>query len=211
MAVLATDDFNRADKNTSDSTELDSASPVHDWTASGGFFKLLTNTARAANAGADAAEFNNDVTWPDDQYAKATLGTVSATGGLGSGYGVVVRAAAGTNAYRLVGNDNGWELLRFVAGAGTALSSNTSTVFATGDTIELRCSGVGATVTFVALKNDVEFSLGAGQTDTHADRRLSGNPGVGHSSTTDAADGVDSWEGGDLILSSTTLWAQSVM
>lgn len=179
MTVLATDDFNRADN-----LDLGVA-----WTPNVDTFKIVGNVAKAINPGtSDAAERNNSVSFPNNQWAEATLGTVTGGGGLGSGYGPAVRMGATDTLYRVVGNSAGFELSRFVAGAFTSIASGAGTTFATGDVLYLEWQGAIP----VMKKNGASF--GSPPSDSAI---AGGAAGVAESAVVDAADGINSWQAGD--------------
>lgn len=191
--VLATDDFNRTDN-----VDLGTA-----WDPSKGTFKIASNNAKTTDLGADTAELNNTVTWPDDQYSRVVLGTVD-THTVGLGYGPGARL--GTNSgYRVVGNTSGWELSRYTANVFTFIANGTSPTFATGDVIDFQVTGQ-AVVAFVmrkalAASPTVFVEFGAGNSDSSVGRVLSGSAGVTESADVTAAAGIDSWEGGGFTAS----------
>jgi hypothetical protein len=187
MGVLALDTFTR-----SDSADLGT-----NWEPNQSAFKVASFQAKAVAPAGDACERNKDVTWPDNQYSKVTLGTCF-VGAIDTGYGPAVRISTVTliEFYRLIASTGGWALVRFNAGVSATVASSAGTTFTDGDVVELQVSGTGATVSFVMKKNGVEFS--AGTTDVSGSRLVTGSAGVSHSSSTLAANGIESWEGGDL-------------
>lgn len=180
MAALWLDNFNRANDN-------DIADGVNYETANGPM-DLVSNQIVSGSLGSDAAvRVLGGITWPADQYVQARLVSPQADG-VGSGHGVIARSsnAAGNTFYRLVGNASGFELVRFPA--GTSIASGAGTTFANGDIIGMQWKGTAYTLT----KNGATFASG---TDANI---ASGNPGLGHSSTSSGASAIDDLEAGSL-------------
>jgi hypothetical protein len=185
MAVLATDNFNRAD----------SASLGASWTTpTGDLAWRITSNAATYNtvSGADTAGVYNAITWPADQYSqvKATAGT----GGGGVGVGPTCRAAsAAQTRYRLVAcgaATSNIELSKEVAGTFTSIWFRTSS-FANGNLVRLEAQGT----TLRAYNAGVQ--VGASSTDSSI---ASGNAGFLYSAI-DASISADDWEGGDFTTS----------
>jgi hypothetical protein len=187
VGALATDNFTRADGN-----DLGTAWDVQTGNTR---FGIASNRAAPSALGSDCAENNNSATWPNDQYSKATIGSLTGGGnGTGSGIGVTCRAASGANTmYRAVGGTTpaGSEVGKSVAGSFTALFGN-ATTWAAGDVIEIRA--VGTTISL--YRNG---SLVQSTTDSSI---ASGRPGVGYSSTVTAGT-LSAWEGGDFAAGAT--------
>lgn len=172
-----TDDFNRA--NNSD---LGAS-----WTTvtSEGNLEIISNTASTINVMTDDSERYSGVTWTDNQSSEAEI-TVSATDA-GAGLGVIVRcASAARTYYRIVINSDGeWELLKQVAGTGTALASGTTTYVAGA---VLKLSAIGTTIT---------STYNGSQIDTRTDSSIaSGSPGIALSSNITSGN-IDDWVGKD--------------
>jgi hypothetical protein len=181
MAVLASDDFNRTDAATLGAGWSETSVGV------------VSNHAKANDTGSDAYGYYSGATWPNDQYAEATLGTTTASG-VGTGYGVACRATSNTNLYRLIGNASGWELLRFNTATPTSLASSSATTFTAGDVIRLEVRTNGANCDWTVKKNGSTVTSGTGS-DTSP--LASGAGGVGYSSTDATAAGLNAWAGGD--------------
>jgi hypothetical protein len=189
MAVLATDDFNRAN-----STGLGA-----NWTAG-----ALSDTLNVnANACVPAVLPGNDcyyaytgITWPNDHYAQIKV-TVTSTGGGGVGGGVAVRRTGdGTTRYRAVVDhaaSNNVSLDRFLSGAYQNLALYTS-AWTDGDVLRLEAQGSSLRV----YRNGTQ--IGTTFTDANI---ASGSPGIDYSSSVSALT-MDDWEGGDLTGGPTT-------
>lgn len=181
MAVLATDDFNRAD----------SADFGTNWTVTTGdaAWRITSNTARVSNVDSDCSEYYNAGTWPNDQYSKFKLTTApdnTIANDIGIGPGCRFSTSARTY-YRSVGGTvQGCHVAKFVAGAITTIASS-ATDFANGDIIQLEA--VGTTIRL--LQNSVQITS---NTDSAI---ATGRPGVCFSSSTSSVPVVDDWEGGD--------------
>lgn len=188
MAVLATDDFNRADN-----ADLGADwTPQQDGTNGGDNFEIVSNTAKSPEAN-DSCEQQVTATWPNDQWSEATLFNTN-NSGQGAGSGVALRCAAvGTRTYyRFCANASGWTLGRLVGGTHTEIIGGTGTVWAAGDRVYLEVQGT----TLVAKKNT---TAGAGGTTvtTQTDANIaSGRAGIAHS-TSDVDAAIDVWQGGD--------------
>lgn len=180
MAVLASDDFNRADGSLGANWTLSTA-------IGGASFTIFSNTA-TITADQDTGEYYNTVTWPADQYAEVVFSTAGTHGDLGTGMGVCCRLAADQQTYyRAVASTLGYEVAKFIDGAYTQLATSAGTTFANGDT--LRFSVVGTTWTL--YKNGAQVATG---TDNAI---ASGNAGLVYSSsTTGDPPSVTSWAGG---------------
>src|SRR5260221_291047 len=139
MAVLATDNFNRAN-----------ADPIGTpWATTGDsqHFTIASNVATPASLVSDAGAFENTVTWPNDQYSQAQL-TVTGTGAGGTGLGVGVRMASGINYYRVVtdhGVSNNVELAKLVGGSYTQIWQRTQS-WTDGDTFYIEAQGTAIVV-----------------------------------------------------------------
>lgn len=195
MTLLATDDFNRANN-----ADLGAS-----WDATTGedAFNIISNVAADPTySSVDAGEINNTVTWPNDQYFNVELILVSADG-VGSGYGGLLRAAGGgvRSQYRVVANGSGWEFSRFDTGTSTSLASAASPTFATGDFVWGQIVGS----TFILKKNGVSF--GSPPTDS---TYTTGKVGISHSTPSGATSGINSFQGGDMLLRRSLFVLQAV-
>ena len=180
MAVLATDNFNRANAN-----------PIgNPWTSAGDStdFKILSNAVTPANLNGDCSAFENTVTWPNDQYSQVQV-TTTGTKGSDIGFGPLVRGATGKNYYRLIidaASSSNVALSKKINGTYTNLWTRTN-AFTSGDTIYLEMQGS----TLIAKSNGT--AIGASATDTSL---TTGKSGIAYSS--DETNGsIDNWEGGD--------------
>lgn len=195
MTVLATDTFDRADNE-----DLGANWTVVTGEAAG--FEIISNWAQPSDAGGtlgngydagDRAEIYTGASWPDAQYAQATIDQVAGTNNE-AGIGVLLRGAGGAQTYyRIVVNaaaSNNIEVGKIVTGAFTSLGQLTSGTWAGGTHIlKVQISGFVFSVyrdgAFVGNVTDGGSSI------------PSGYAGVAYSST--LTDGVLlDWEGGDL-------------
>lgn len=188
MAALATDSFNRANAN-----------PIGaNWTTvtSQGAFQIVSNAATVASLAADSASLHSGISWTgvNDQYAQANITQVGGGGGLGTGFGLVVRGDAATaTMYRLVvgTGSNNIELAKLITGAYTLIWDRTAT-FNSGDLIRLEAQGT----TLRVFINGVQ--VGANTTDSSI---ASGSPGMGYSASATSGS-MDNWEAGDFTSAS---------
>jgi hypothetical protein len=185
MAILASDNFNRADE--------DPLSGGGNWSVANSElkFKLISNAVVPAGPASDSGEYYSGVAWPNDQYSKAKLSCVGSGGG-GAGVGLKVRQASGANTqYRVVVDHaaaNNVDLQKVVAGSYSSVAGYPRTqAWADGDTWELRAQGT----TLSVWLNGVQ--VGADATDNGI---ASGSAGIAFSSTETSAS-IEDWEGGD--------------
>ena len=188
-AVLATDNFNRAD----------SATLGANWSVMTGQtgWQIVSNSARVLDTGVDCADRYSAVSWPNDQYSQAEV-TLSARAWVtGEGLGLLLRgSAAAETFYRFVtardtvGDDS--EFGKVVTGTFTALATRSFT-FSSGQVLYASASG-----TTIVLKYNGS-QLGASITDSAI---ASGSAGVASSSTVNGTDSLDNWEGGSIESSS---------
>jgi len=188
MAVLASDDFNRAN-------ESPLASP---WVSTG----FLVDCDLISNAVSYPVMDNNNkamlrggITWPDDQYSKAALNCVS-TGGVRQGPALYVRYVGGgvDTCYRFSTDhaaSTNCNVSRFITGNRTTIVDFTQ-AWSDGDIWELRVSGPASAARLQTFLNGVQKS------DTTDNSSLvSGSPGIGVSgNSTITSWSVDTWEGG---------------
>lgn len=183
--VLASDAFTRAD-----ATDLGA-----NWTD-------ITNEAGAnlgisGNAAADdvtvsarKGAFYSAITWPDDQYAEATVIAFDVDNGKAS---VMVRVAAAAQSHydggfssEFSGNDD-HRVWKYVTGTGTSLATQL-TAMAVNDLINIEAQG--STLKF--------FVNGVQQLGNITDTALtSGNAGLGLRGVTANSAELDTWSGGD--------------
>lgn len=191
MAVLATDDFNRADN----------ADVGANWTVSTSFTRwgIVTNAAAPSDLASDCAERYSGATWPDDQYSSAVIKAVTGAGaGVDRGGGVSVRNSTSAQTVYLgicqVSSSNpDCAILKIVTGTFTQLGSANGDFVAT-DTIYLEVQG-----TTLKLRKG---SGGADLISVTDGAIASGQAGVGYSSTITDFD-LESWEGGDFAAAGT--------
>ena len=184
MAVLATDNFNRAN-----SADLGTSWDV--MTAETAF-NISANAAVPSNPASDASESYNAVAWPNDQYSQALIPVVG-TGGQTTGTGVALRMSTTARTYyRIVVASSGTEIAKFVAGVYTSLATD-ATVWANGDTAY--ASAVGTTLQ--VRRNGINL---LSTTDSAI---ASGRAGITHSSASQAGVNLDNWEGGDFVAAAT--------
>lgn len=190
----ATDSFNRAN-------EIPLAGNWGAWASPDAQrLYLRTNVVNSNSLGSDSLAGYTAVVFSDDHYSKATI--TNLTGGTANGTdgaGVVCRFSEGNHSstyayYRLTSNGTSTGNIclrkRTSAGVSSTLANYTS-VWVSGDIIELRVQGAGASTVLTVLKNSVELG-----TVPDASGLSGGVPGLGYSSTiTDF--NLDDWEGGE--------------
>lgn len=185
MAVLATDDFNRANENPLSGGGV--------WTTQTGEAAMaVVNNTCQRSSNTDCASRYSGVTAPADQYAQATM-TVTA-GNFNDnrdGPALLVRMQSSTQEYYrgVMTDTSGGSIVKRVAGVVTTLGTTTTNLI-NGATIRLEAQG-----TTLRL-----FQNGA-QLISVTDAALSsGQFGIGYSSedSTDNAS-LDNWEGGDFV------------
>jgi hypothetical protein len=183
MATLASDDFDRANN----------ADIGANWTPSGGGFKIVSNAAAPTNTASDSFERYTAISWPDDQYAEATISGIDAASG-GEGIGVICRAdtTGVTTFYRLVGSASNFRLSRYNTGASTTLVEGAGTTFAVNDVIRLEIRTIAEGAYYTCLKNGIPFTSGLDSSPL-----TSGQAGIVYSSTSTSA-ALASWSGGSL-------------
>lgn len=184
MTVVASDDFNRADNADLGAT----------WTTVGAALRITSNAAVfSAGNDADSAE-THTTTLATDHWAEGVISSPIA-GGVGQGYGVIVRASTGGSFgyYRAVGNSSGWELTEFNGGSFVgSLASGSTPTFANGDTIYLEAQG-----STLVVKKGTTNGAGGTTVTTQTDATLTGTlAGVGYSSS-GGGGGVDAFVMGD--------------
>ena len=182
MAVLATDDINRAN----------SADLGANWTPVGSTSALsISSNAILANGSGDSGEVYVGITWPNNQYAQCKLTTLTASKYNG---GPIVRGLTSAQTmYCFYSTQDGSaataEAFAVSAGSWTSLGTRTAN-FANGDIAYLEVQGSG-TNTLKMKKNGVQ--VGADFTDSSIP---SGNAGVlGGFDVPNTV--IDDFEGGD--------------
>ncbi len=172
--------------------------------------------AQSHSAGNDSGARWNANAFNNDQYSQVILGTSSTVAGAGQGYGPAVRwDTSGTvkTGIRFVCNTSGYELMKFVTGTGTSLSTAASPTCANGDTIYLSATTSGANITIVVKQNGNAIT-GSPFTCTSCNAGIpSGAAGISHSSSTDSNGtvGITSWEGGNLSAAVPALQSQNAL
>ena len=197
MAVLASDDFNRADENPL-------ASP---WATQTG----LSNTKLLSNRcsydimdGSNRGNFYGGVAWPADQWSKAKLYCVS-TGGVRQGPALYVRMAAGAITNYRFSTDHAaatnCNISRFVAGVRTTVVDFTQ-AWSDGDEWELWVEGPATAARLRTFLNGVQKS------DTTDNSSIAaGFPGIGVSgNATITSWSIDDWSGGDFNATPSVAW-----
>jgi len=177
MAVIATDDFNRAN-----------GAIGANWSDVDSTFLVSSNTAIPNSYASDAVVRYSAATWPNDQYCLAAIR--ASGGGIGTGIGLVLRCSTSVQTYyRFVVDVTGVDIGRVVTGAFTPITTRATTWGIVTASDILKCEIQGTTIR--VYKNGVQ--LGADITDANI---ASGQPGLGYSST--GSDSfLDNWEGGD--------------
>jgi hypothetical protein len=183
VSLLASDNFDRANAN-----------PIGaPWTTASGLsaMQIAGNVCTPSSLAADCGADYTGVTWPADHYSKAKL-SVTGTSGGGSGACLSVRSASGARTlYRLEVDHaatNNVAVEKYVTGTPSALIGPLTLAWTDGDTWELRAQGT----TISVYRNGV---LVGSATDSSSPL-LTGNPGIGYSSSETAAS-INDWEGGD--------------
>lgn len=183
MAVIATDNFNRANE-----TPLSGGG---NWSPSfaDANWNLSSNVAVPTNVTtSDSVMHYTAGSWPNDHYSKGNL-TVSGTGGGDQGVGLTVRGTtAATTYYRAVadhGATNNVGITKMVSGVYTNLALVTSS-WTDGATWELDVQGTSLT-----------FKRAGSTILTATDSAIvSGKPGIVLSTHVTSAS-LDNWEGGN--------------
>lgn len=185
MAVLATDDFNRANAATLGAN----------WTDHEQGFDISSNTAIPGSIPSDNRTGYTAIAWPNDQYSQAavTSGETGSGAGHDEGLGVCVRAGSNFS-YRLVissAASNNIYLSKRVAGAHSTIWTRSIT-YAAGTALYLEAQGTSIVAKYSGA------AVGASQTDSSL---TAGNAGVEYSSTAEnaaqSANNLDNWEGGN--------------
>jgi hypothetical protein len=190
MAVLASDDFNRANSANLGANWTNDTGPGNLWTIS-------SNKALPANNLLDAASLytGGGVVWPDDQYAQIAVSGLSSN--VESGLGVALRCDAGfANLYRVVVDSSGSNNISIARVVGGVYSLRGSRTGSFPDGTVFRAEIQGTTIRVYA--NGVQ--VGADLVD--AGGPSSGKAGLFFSSANFGA--ADNWAGGDFTTSSTT-------
>lgn len=190
MAVLATDNFNRANETPlsgGGNWSLSFADNPWDLSANVVVPRVINN---------DCIMHYTAGTWPNDHYSKADL-TVNATVGGDQGVGLTVRGSTtATTYYRAVADhaaSGNVSIAKMVAGAHTTLATTTSS-WTDGATWELDVQST--TLTFKRAGSTI-----ATTTDASI---ASGKPGIALSSNVTSAS-LDNWEGGDFTSTAASL------
>lgn len=141
MTVLRDDSFGRADENPL-------ASP-YATPSTMGSLKLVSNAVGNVTGSSDSGMYDNGSTYPDNQWAEVTIGTVG-----GSDCGPSVRQSSGGNHYCLTNYDAATIYLFKVTGGTSYNQIGTAAgTYAAGDVIYLEAQGDGTSTTLVAKKN----------------------------------------------------------
>jgi hypothetical protein len=183
MAVLATDDFNRAD----------AANLGANWTAGIGPMQILSNQATwgsGPGSGTDAGETytGGGVVWPNNQYGQIAI-SGTATTGAETGIGIILRYLNSNNFYRIIVNgeaSNNITVAKIASGSYSVITSRTQ-AWTGGDTFKAEIQGT----TIKVYRNGVQ--LGADISDSSV---ASGDVGMFYSSTAFLIR-ADNFEGGD--------------
>lgn len=178
MAVLFTDDFNRADGGLG-----------ANWTALDSSFSISSNVVVPTATGSDAIQIVNAVAWPNDQYAQIKVPTLAVHAN-DIGIGLALRCADASNLYRITVNFSNCQVAKVVSGSFTALA-NLGAGFAVNDTLYAEVQGN----TVKVFKNGVQFGG-----DVGGDAALAaGSAGLMYSSTAVEAQ-ADDFVGGDFVV-----------
>lgn len=179
MTILATDDFNRAN----DPTGLGA-----NWTNNDvGAFYTVTGSQAQVTSIVPVLHRYTAISWPNDQYAKVTLTTLTAASDEGPGPACRLSAVEQTG-YIVQANTTEIKLYQVAQGSFTQLGSDAAAA-ATNDVLELICSG-----TSLSVKKNGATIIGP----------LADSPGIAAGSAglwgfqASATVTVDNFEGGDL-------------
>jgi hypothetical protein len=166
MAVLASDDFNRADSPTLSGV----GTPWIRAQSVDNTFQIISNQCAPQIANADSSCVYATVTWPDDQYSQATISN-GGGGGVGTGPGLIVRGTTGLPAggtfYRLICDTTagGARVSKVVVGVTTHLGSDIAGAWANGDVAKFEAIGTLLSVyrngVLVGTKTDSAITSGA--------------------------------------------------
>lgn len=204
MAVLAKDDFNRADEATL-------ASPwVKPTSLSLDVCNLTSFRASSTIDDVNRAAVYIGPTWPNDQWSKARLYCVS-TAGVRQGPALYVRtdiAGPGYTGYRLSTDhaaSTNCNISRFLSDSRTTILDFTQ-AWNDGDVWELRVEGPASAARLRAFLNDVQIA------DVIDNSSITtGSPGVGVSNNVLISSwSIDEWSGGDLSVEINTYFTPPI-
>lgn len=182
MAVLATDNFNRA--NNADlgvNWDVQNGSGENAW-------KILNNAAEPSTLASNCGESYNAVTWPDDQYSQVKCSVTGASAGTGPGPSLRCSTIARTY-YIIQVSEHATQAIsvrKRIAGAATSLGT-INTVWVDGDVLKAEIQGS----TIKIYQNGTQ--IGSDITDSAI---ASGRAGIAYDNISTTAS-VDDWEGGD--------------
>lgn len=184
MAVVATDDFTRANNNDLGAN----------WTVATSFARwgIVSNAAAPSDLGTDCCERYSGATWANNQYSAGLIKALTGTAASDRGGGVAVRCSTSAQTVYLgicqaASANPDCAILKIVTGTFTELGSANGGFVAT-DTIYLEVQG-----TALKLRKG---SGGADLVSVTDSAIASGQAGIGYSSTITDFD-LESWEGGD--------------
>ena len=184
MAVLATDNFNRAngDLVAGSANWSYPTTPVN-------FFAILTNQLTLDGTAARGAARWNAVAFPNDQYSKATYAGITNAGIANAGVAVRCSTSGANTYYYIQGATNLRRIAKEVAGAKTDLAENGVLVA----TDIARLSAIGT-----ALSIQVN---GVDDLVTATDAAIaSGSAGIWRESANSTLFLFEDWEGGDFAV-----------
>lgn len=174
MAVLFTDDYNRANGAIgANYTELKAQT-----------FSIVSN-AVPCTFGSDAAAFVSAVSWPADQYAQIAISAIAGASS-DSGAGLMLRCdGTDQNYYRIVINTTQISIGRFLAGSFSEFTTRSAT-WTSGDVLKAQIVGT----TMKIFRNGAQLGADITNSDLAA-----GSAGIAFSSGADGT--IDDFEGGD--------------
>jgi len=189
----ATDNFNRTD-----------GALGANWTANVGTFKIVSNrveydTRAATDPGYETSAHWSAASFQADQYSEVTLAAIN-----GSIYAGAIARAGGNGVqtyYAYVANDVSSRIYRVVSNTWTSLGYSTAQARSAGDRLRIEVSTVGDSV-FIKrswYRDGSWTEWATALEDTHADRILSGQPGMMLRSPDAATPALDDWAGGYLV------------
>jgi hypothetical protein len=198
MAVVATDNFNRAN-----------GAIGSNWATVSGWDSYVVSSNAAAPPTVNANCYNLWAanTIADDQYAQVTI-LACATSNNDVGVGVLLRAIADASTrtfYSVYASNHGTFLSLYVSSVHNHLVDTNSIVWSAGDVLWM-----GVVGTVITLKQNGTTVL-TYDTASDATRLTSGRVGITYSSAADAGVSIDDFEAGDFSVTPTfqAAWARA--
>lgn len=164
-------------------------------------FNIVSNGVQTDNFGSDNGNVWIGATFPANQWATCTLGTLTGTGS-GNGVGLALRESTGAHTlYRIVVNATSGTntfLGAFNAGSFTSLTSaNSGSVWTSGDVLYVQVMTVSGDQVIKVRKGSGGSDIISYTDSRGANEITSGQPGLSYSSTMTAAS-CSAWTAGGL-------------